>query len=333
MNGVDDNAPRARPVTQWPEPARCWVAFAPRTWRLCEQIWTNLASGELSGFKKAAVETGVPDLDTEGLDDFLYLPAVDPSLENARLELAASLAEQEVPVLLQRFPGDKAAPNVVNVYDLLPALLDAEPERLAVLPKGALAVWPMIPGISDYPECWDEGLDSLEVAGVSCVQPLMLDLPPLIRRKLAEGRSEDVFDALFHVQHDGRRQRAFSSFAHKRGFEVFMPRPVTGAVAPRVRSNRRIAEQLALAGELWLRLGRAVGAGQALLRAARGAESTHHDLAALAREKNLRVIDWFDGRARDIVTEWAEEERSGRVERLLGQYLNVIEDDGGAADA
>ena len=76
-----------------------------------------------------------------------------------------------------------------------------------------------------------------------------------------------------------------------------------------------------------------MGPGQGLLRAARGAESTNHDLAGLAREKNLKVIDWLDARSREIIDHWTAEGRSRRVERLIGQYIGTIDDDDGVGDA
>ncbi|MEM8994814.1 MAG: hypothetical protein AAGF23_08485 [Acidobacteriota bacterium] len=327
-----DGAPRARPVTQWPEPSRLWIASAPRTWRLTSELWCDLAIAELGGLQKPAVDIGLPDLDTAGVDDTIYLPPVDDSLTRAREDLAGELVSAGVPVLLQVKPGQTAPDGVIAVYDLLRPLLDGEPERLAEIPKGTAAIWPLIPGISDYPEVWDEGLDYCQAVGVDCVQPIILDLSPVAKRKLAEGRSEEVFDALFHSRQDGRRQRAFASLAAERGFKVFLPRPEASSVVPRVLSNRKIAEQLALAGELWLRLGRPVGPGQALLRAARGAESTNRDLAGLAREKNLKVLDWLDNRSRDIAEQFSEHGTSARVERLLGQYLGTVEDDDGAED-
>ena len=328
-----DGAPRTRPVTQWPEPSRLWIASAPRTWRLTSSLWCDLATAELGGLHKPALEIGLPDLDVEGVDDTLYLPPVDQSLTSERNRLAIELVAAGVPVLVQLAPGETAPEGANLVYDLLGPLLAGEPEQLGQLPRGAATIWPMIPGISDYPEVWDEGLDYLEVIGASCVQPIVLDLSPVAKRKLAEGRSEEVFDALFHSRQDGRRQRAFASRAAERGIQIFYPRPEARSVLPRVKSNRKIAEQLALAGELWLRMGRAVGPGQGLLRAARGAESTHRDLAAVASEDNLKVLDWLDARSRDIVTQWSTEARSDRVERLVGQYLGTIEDDDGVGDA
>ena len=187
-------------MTQWPEPGRLWIGCAPRTWRLTSELWCDLATAELGGLQKPALEIGLPDLDIEGVDDTMYLPPVVKPLVSDRNRLAMELVSVGVPVLMQVVPGDTVPDGATAVYDLLGSLLAGEPERLAKLPQGANAVWPMIPGISDYPEVWDEGLDYLEAVGVECVQPILLDLSPVARRKLAEGRSEGSFRRSFPYQ-------------------------------------------------------------------------------------------------------------------------------------
>ncbi|MCG8461050.1 MAG: hypothetical protein MI919_32600 [Holophagales bacterium] len=181
----------------------------------------------------------------------------------------------------------------------------------------------MIPGLTDELELWDDGLELLALRGVACVQPLILELTPVQRRRLAEGRDEQVFDALFHGRLDSRVERGFSGRAYGHGLQLFAERPHAGGVGLRKRSNRAIAAQLTLAGELWLRLDRSTTVGQGLLRAARGAESTHHDLAAIAREGNLDVIDWLTVLARELVEEWVESGAASLVAELRNEYLRV----------
>ena len=85
--------------------------------------------------------------------------------------------------------------------------------------------------------------------------------------------------------------------------------------------NRRLAADLALAGELWLRLGRSETTGQALFRAARGADATARDLTALAREGNLDVLDWLDATGVEVVREAVTGGRSALIDSLLEEYL------------
>ena len=92
---------------------------------------------------------------------------------------------------------------------------------------------------------------------------------------------------LFH--REPRAERDFARVAHRHGLAPFLPRPL-----PRPpmlgAGNRRIGGALALAAEVWLRLGRPVETGQALYRDARWADRTTYDLEALAREGNLGVL-------------------------------------------
>jgi hypothetical protein len=92
-------------------------------------------------------------------------------------------------------------------------------------------------------------------------------------------------------------------------------------------ANRRIGGALALAAELWLRLGRPVETGQALYRDARWADRTSYDLEALAREGNLGVLP-LDPLSREIVEEVADADDvdsdgipGPRLAHLLADYL------------
>jgi hypothetical protein len=77
---------------------------------------------------------------------------------------------------------------------------------------------------------------------------------------------------------------------------------------------------LALAGEIWLQLGRPVEQGQAFYRSARWVDRTSYDLEALAREGNLAVLP-LDPASREIVAEGAATGESEWLARLLEEYL------------
>jgi hypothetical protein len=104
--------------------------------------------------------------------------------------------------------------------------------------------------------------------------------------------------------------------------EPWMARPLPTGPAGQVR-NRRLAETLALIGELWLRLGRAEARGQAFYRAARWVDRESHDLVVLAREGNLGVVTWLDEDSRAVVEEFATEEESTLLRELRRQYLEL----------
>jgi len=309
---------------QLPEPARFWIAHAPRSWHSATGWWTNLAQARIGGFRGAAAP--LPELEARGLDDLFYLPPVTAQLRAARDELAMALVDSGTPLLAQRVPGEGGElPGVVAVFDLLAALLAGELDRFDELPEGAIAVWPLVAGLTDRPQSWEEGCRRLAAAGVGCVQAMAVEIDPELRSRLARDRGDDVFDALFHGRSPSERE--FSRCAHAHGLEVFAPRPATGR-SPREIRNRQLAAQLALAGELWLRLKRPVASGQAILRAARGAEATRHDLAALVREHNLTVMTWLDDRSAEMIVEMVSRGRSSLVDELLGEYLGNADDRG-----
>lgn len=319
MSDVGDATERSRPARQLAEPARFWIAAAPRTWRLCTTPYTDIAAARVGGFGRKSVDGSVPELDVSDFDDLLYLPPVDPEHAADRDRLAEQLTDAGISVLLQLRPEETtAAAEAHVVIDLLPPLLAGDLGALAKLPAGSTAVWPLIPGLTDPPELWEEGCEYLAHAGVRCVQPLVLELTSQHRRRLAEGRDDDVFDALFHGRQPS--ERAFSVTAADCGIETFFGRPATGGTRRR-RNNRRIAAHLALAAEIWLRLGKSVGTGQGLFRAARGAEASHHDLEALTREGNLKVMDWLDLQSLGLVEDVVESGRSEELDAWLDEYL------------
>ena len=325
---------RTRPVPQLPEPARFWVAAAPRTWRAVDRLWTHVGAMTLAGLRKRSTE-GVPELAVEDVDDLFYVPPVAEDFVAERDHLVDLLGQAAVPSLVQLSPGETPPEHqgVIALYDLLVPLLAGDYDELAVLPEGAVAVWPLVPGITDDPTRWEEALEVLALRKVAVVQPQTLELNAMARRRLAEGRGDDVFDALFHGR-GGFGERSFARHVHQAGLSPFFERPVAACATDRQQGNRAVAAKLALAGELSLRLGHSVAAGQAYFRAARGAETTSHDLRALAREKNLKVLDWLDDRSLRMVEEMlvdasddaesaGESDGEGAFERLKAEYLAI----------
>lgn len=313
-----------------PEPDRLWIRFAPRGWRAGppgELRWLDLARGGL-GAGAAPEPPAALELPDDPFDDALYLPPVHPELVRERDGAAAAVAATGTPVLVQLLPGEPApaAEGLTVVYDLLEPLLALRAAGLGLLPAGAAAVWPLLPGLTDGAELVDEGCRRLAAVGVTVVQGVAPDLPPDQRRRLLEHletrgqgeRAERAFEALFHGP--GADLRAFARTAHRHGLAPFLPRPLprpplTGA------GEREAAGLLALAGELHLRLDHEPRA-QACFRAARFLDRTHYDLRALAHEGNLPVLHWLDEDGRKVVGEWAAEGRSATMEALMAEYLS-----------
>jgi hypothetical protein len=354
-------APAVRPaafprlLARLPEPGRLWVRYAPRGWEGPDRPWLDLAAGRLGRSNRqtaaiAAGDDGGPGggglLGTAGpaLDDVLYLPPVAEDLAGWRDSLAERALAGGTPVLVQLLPGDetrlletpgRGAAGAVVVVDLLAALLPggwlhegglAGPSA-ADCSGIAAAVWPLLPGLTDDPALWERGCERLAASGLGCLQALAPALGPGDRRRLAQGSREGAFEALFHRGHrEPPPERDFARAAHRHGLAPFLPRPLPRPPWPRVE-NRRIAGRLALAAELWLRLGRPVEQAQSLFRAARWLDATPYDVEALRREGNLAVVSALDPLARRVVAEAAEvAEAAGGgepalLDELLAEYL------------
>jgi hypothetical protein len=276
-------------------------------------------------------------------DDLLYLPPVAPPFAAARDEIARAHAAEGTPVLVQVLAGEEGpeperAEGVVVVHDLLEPLLagggvvEQKGFEPGVAPgPGDVALWPLIPGLTDGADLVEEGCRRLAAAGFGTVHGVAPSLPPAQRRQLyeriappdtemneGEGGDDDLFQALFHGP--GADPRAFARAAHRHGLSPFLPRPLPRpplAGGP----EREAAGLLALAGELSFRLGQP-GRGQAYLRAARWVDRTAYDLRSLAREGNLPVLHWLGAESRAIVEEWAETGESATVGALLAAYLS-----------
>ena len=334
-------AERARPAARLPEPGRFWIRYAPRDWPGPPGLWVDLATAGL-GRPPASLPSAELDLPALGgpepLGDLLYLPPVFPALAAARDALARRHLAQGTPVLIQieaddRAPAAPLPPGAVAVLDPLAALLDRDWAALDRLPPGAAAVWPLAAGLTDDPALWEEGCARLAAAGAAAVQALALDLDPADRRRLVERCGEAAFEPLFHRPASAAAERGFARAAHRHGLAPFLPRPLPPAPAAdlegdlatgsgrRAAANRRLGGQLALAAELWLRLGRPAGPGQALYAAARQADRTAYDLAALAREGNLAPLAWLDPAARRLVEEGAAGETPALLGELLAEYV------------
>lgn len=318
-----------RPRTHLPEPASLWIRYSPRVgrsfrrWPGPPQPWLDLARGGRPVWESGAED--LPRLASDPLDDTLWLPPVRPELSNRRDSLARRHLERGTPVLIQQVVGAEAdawvepsgAPGeAVVVVDLTASLLAGDLEVLSRAAAGAVAVWPVLPGLSDGEEIQEEGCRRLAAAGVRCVQGVAPVLRPGDRRRLAEDRGEDVYHALFHGPTPDLA--ALARRVREAGMEPFVPRPL-----PRPplqgRDSRRVAGLLALAGELWHRLERPAARGQDLYRAGREVDRSPYDLAALAREGNLGLLTWLGDAERRFV----EEALEGREPRLLEELLDA----------
>lgn len=305
-----------RLASQLPDPGRLWIRHFPRAWPGPAGEWTDLALAA-----PGVGDPRVPARVERSLDDLLYLPPVASEAAEERLATARRHLAGGTPVLIQLFPGDPPPPNgATPVYDLLPALLEGDVPALASLPPGSAAVWPLVAGLTDGEELCRRGLEGLASAGVETVQGLALTLSPASRRRLAVGRDEAAYHALFHRPPPSERR--FARIAHGFGLAPFLQRPLP---APPLAGagNRRLAGGLLLAAELWLRLERPASRGLALGRAARWIDASPYEVEALAREGNLAVVEEVDAETRGLLERWVGCGRLELVEELLAEYLEA----------
>ncbi|HEX2466047.1 MAG TPA: hypothetical protein VHR17_15595 [Thermoanaerobaculia bacterium] len=301
---------------------RLWIRQAFRDWPSGERRWIDLAQGRMRRAGAGSPPPTALAIDAEG--GLLYVPPVDREHAATRDALVASLALRGVPALVQLVAGEAfdsgAAPETI-VIDPLEALLERRLEVLDEVPPRAVVLWPLIAGLTDDEAQWSEACARLRAAGAACVQPLALELDPAERRELAGGEIEgSVYSRLFHGR--AASERRFAALAASHGFEVFHRRPARED--DRRERNAALAELLALAGELWLRLGRGEVAGQELFRASRWVEDAAVDVRALAAEGNLEIVEALraPGPA-TIIAEWARAGASRMVESWLAEYVTL----------
>jgi len=293
---------------QPPDPPHFWIRLAPSSWPGVGEFWVDLVRGGLGAAPR--VSTKIPNRwEAEPPDDVVYLPPVPVELESRRRDLASSLSDFGTPVLVQQQVGAVPASHPESVvFDPLEVILAGKLDSMAGVPAGAKVVWPLIAGLTDGRGQWTEGLEVLASAGVRYVQPLALDLEPADKRRLVERAGGESFHALFHGGLPS--ERLFSNLAADHGFRPFLPRPLPPEGTR--RENRRLAEQLASAGEIWLRVGRSESGGQGLYRSARWVDRENHDLSALCREGNLGVFTWLDPLSSQVITDFVN---TGSVDR------------------
>lgn len=316
--------------TQLPEPSHLWIRFRPRAgrawrdWPGPDRPWLDLSHGGRPVWSTA--DGRLPDAANERLDDVLYLPPVAAERAEELKTFAERQARHGTPVLIQRVvprAGETplaaiSATGVTAVFDLLAPLLEGGLDSLLTLPAGSVAVWPLLPGLTEGPDLWRDGCRRLTEAGVTAVQAVSPALGPADRRRLAEDRDPEIFHALFHQPPPD--PRAFAREAWRQGLAPFLDRPLPGPPL-RGRDNRRVAGVLALAAELWHRLGRPAARGQDLFRAAREIDRASWNLAALAREGNLGVLHWLSASDRRFVEEALAGRRPSLLDELWREYL------------
>lgn len=311
-----------------PRPSNLWLRLAPRAWRAAERPYLDLPSRSIVWPAPARAASALPPLpSSEHVHDVCLLPPLEPRGAADKEALARALVAGGGFVLDHRFSAQEAppSPGVQLVSDLLAALLAGELDAGATVAAHAVALVPLLPVVSSGEATWLPVLEGLRTRSPRAVLGVAPALSPADRRELVGRLGEEKFEAIHHAERDPAGiERDFARAVASAGLEPFFDRPFP-PMPPRAARNREIATALALAGELWLALGRSEGEGVAMLAAARHGEATPRDLAALAREGQLGLLRVFSPLARRLVEELAERGRSSLLEELRAGYLGASE--------
>lgn len=307
-----------------PRPSRLWVRHLPRQWPVCDRPYLDWVARRIvwpMGSGAGAAE--LPRLAPPG--DVCWLPPVEKDRSRERTDQLATLARPDEIVLDQRIAGDSgsssAAPFTRVVDDLLLPLVEKDLAALDAMAPNALVLVPLLPGLSDESTTWRELLARLAPRRPAAVLGVAPELSPADRRRLVDRLGESSFEAVHHSRWSAASlERAFARAVADAGLAPWWERPRL-PLAPRAARHRELAAALAEAGELWLRLGRSEAEGEGLLAAARHAEVSKLDLAALAREGQLALMTVLSQLARRLIEELGREGRSSLLAELRDEYL------------
>lgn len=314
-----------------PSPFRAWVRSAPKAWPAPPFPYLDLATGRIVWpSPEGAPEQGLPPEDAlPPATGPVYLPPVAERLERAAARVALRLRRERLPVVRHRFAG--VAPDAAD--DLEPTWLDPLEAWWASIPAdswsagvssvgegSALAgiAWPLVAGWSPTGQALDAWLAALASLRPLCVVGIAVAVEPADRRRLVEQLGEERFDALFHGRPMGERE--FARAAARRGLNPLPPWPREELGSPRVARQIELAACLREVAELGARLGASEAESAAYFAAARHLEATTLDLAALAREGNLGVVDWLPAAVRRDVEQWLERGSSERLDELRARW-------------
>lgn len=281
-----------------PEPANCWIRRRPGVWNVGPTSWCDLGTGSLGEIGR---EFELPELPpVEG--GTVYVPPVRSDLRPELDQRLGVWLEAGGTAVIQRLIGDDLweSGDALVIWDLTPALLQGELERVGSLPNGGAALWPLIGGLTDDPELWEKGCRALEGAGVTALLGVALELDGRQRRGLIESLGGG-FETVFHRPTPNPRD--FAAVAWEYGLRPFPPRHTHGS--RRRQRNQQAAELLALAGEACMA---SEAQTQELFRAARWIEDTPVDVRALALEGNLLIVEQIGPLALQVLMEWSENE-------------------------
>ncbi len=299
-------------------PFRCWAAWEPRARPAAAAPALDLAAARLAWPGRAGADALPAEVPPE--IEVVLVPPVLAELAARRDALAEGIEQAGGVALVQRLPGEPRASRGIDLIDLTSVVLgERSLDGEVPLPAGN-ARWvllPLLPGVFTG-GALDALLDAaarLEPEGILGIAP---ELAPADRRRIVERAGEQHFEAVFHGPVPAESEIAAAIRA--RGLAALPGLPEPAGLSARAARDRRLAAALEEAGELWLRLGRSEPIGESLLAASRRLAAEPRDLAALAREGNLGLLEWLSAAARDVIVEESAGDGSALLRELRAAW-------------
>jgi len=303
-----------------PSPFRGWIRWRPREWPAPPRPYFDVATRRI-GWPDEGVPASAPlPAELPRRPGLAVVPPVAADREGEREALRARLEAAGCPVVEIASVGDRGAPAAARTawIDPLAAWLagdaaEAWSRAAAAAAEGAevaVAV-PLIAGVTPEGEELDVWLAAFRSLAPTAVLGVVAELSPYERRRLVESRGEASFDAVFHGRPPA--EHLFARAAAALGLRTLPRRLALPQLPPRAARNLELAAALWEAAELSARLGVSEAECAALFAAARRVEATPHDLAAVAREGNLGVLDWPTPAIRELADRFLS---GGAVPRL-----------------
>lgn len=310
---IDEPTPLPDLLWHRPEPGSLWIEAAPRIASREASAWLDPRTRDLVAIGRRPAAARSRPVHGPAV---IYLPPAELLPEGMEDELLGWCSAESVALLRHASPSSFAAAGSTPLLDCLVSVIRRDWEGLSEAAPGSIAEWPLLSGIGDSEEAMTVGLEAVAVSGPLAVVAVVPELSPRSRRSLSEAFGETVFDALFHPAEV--EPRRFAAAARGLGLE-FLPPRLAGPGSRQL--ERHVAAELAVVADLLLALEASPSRAQGFYRAARWVESTHHDLAGLAREGNLGVVPFLDAEMEDLIVELAGgAERSSLLAGLADRY-------------
>lgn len=295
-----------------PSPFRGWVRWRPREWPAAPLPFFDVATRRIGWPDEGLPAAAALPTELPRKPGLVVLPPLDASRRAEREALRERLTAADFPVADTCVAGEPPAdaPGRVVWIDPLAAWLEGEsPETWSAAATATSAgaevaiVVPLIAGLTPEGDPLGSWLTAFRTLAPSAVLGVVAELSPFERRRIVESRGDASFETVFHGRPPS--EHAFARAAAAFGLRALPRRMQLPEASPRQARNLELAGALWEAAELALRLRDSEADCAALFAAARRAESTGHDLVALAREGNLGVLEWPSPQALALVGDLA----------------------------